>query len=332
LLRPLSFTAGLLATIWIGNGFVIGQSLIDSNPPSLSGRQISDEYVLASPTNTPLNSSSTSLGGLSPSQLRRLMWPTFDFTADWYAEADEIELSNLGGKVRVPLYPVFGPPPPLLSMGFTYTRINAPASLDLPEDLYETSLGLSWMRRINDRWMFQSLLGAAFATDGDNESGDAWQFRGGIFALYRPNPRWTWTFGALALGRNDIPVVPAIGLVFQPRESVRWDLTFPRPRLNLLLADDGLRQRWAYLGMGLNGGTWAYQRIGGIDDQITYRDWQVVLGWESTPRRTPGIPFVIGQKLGAEVGYAFGRRFEFERGPAEIEPGETVFLRATASF
>ena len=260
------------------------------------------------------------------------MWPTFDFSADWYGESDEIEMSNLGGKVRVPLYPIFGPPPPFLSAGLTYTDIDSPSGIDLPGELFETSLGLSWMRRINDRWMLQSLLGAAFATDGHNQSSDAWQFRGGLFALYRPNPRWTWTFGALALGRNDIPVVPAIGLICQPSESIRFDLNFPRPRANYLLFDNGARQQWLYVGGGLNGGTWGYQRIGGTNDQITYRDWQLVLGWESTPRRQAGMPFVIGRKLGVEFGYAFGRRFEFERLPGEIELGDSVILRATASF
>lgn len=326
----------------IGTGSAVGQTRYADPPPSLhdalisdapiSDALISDDQHVALPISSQLNGSADPLGGLSPSQLRRLMWPTVELNADWYAEADAIELASLGGKVKVPLYPVFGPPPPFLSIGFLYHQITAPAGLELPADLYEASLGLSWLRRINDRWMLQSLLGGAFASDGHNESSDAWQFRGGIFALYQPNPRWTWTLGALALGRNDIPVVPALGLVWQPRESIRWDLMFPRPRANFLLFDDGWRQQWVYLGMGLNGGTWGYERSGGIDDQITYRDWQAVVGWESTPRRTPGVPFVIGRKLGAEVGYAFGRRFEFERGPATIDVGDTLFLRATASF
>lgn len=336
-IRQISANLQLLALFVVAPGIVFGQQLVDARffdaPPSdAPGLLIDSDLAPVLTASTKLDSTLQSFGGLSADELRRLMWPTFDFSAEWYAKVDQIEMATFGGKVKIPLYPIFGPPPPFLSAGFSYTDIDAPSGLDLPDSLYETSLGLSWMRRLNDRWMFQSLLGVANATDGNNNSSDAWQFRGGVFAIYRPSPRWTWTFGALALGRNDIPVVPAVGLICQPNESVRFDLTFPRPRANFLLADNGSRQQWVYVGAGFSGGTWAYERNDGIDDQITYRDWKLALGWESTPRRKQGIPFVIGRKLGAEVGYAFAQQFEFERVPAKIEVGETVFLRATASF
>ena len=123
-------------------------------------------------------------------------------------------------------------------------------------------------------------------------------------------------FGRTLPGRNDIPVVPAIGLIYQPNPNVRYDLMFPRPRASFLLTDDGRRQNWGYIGGGLNGGTWAYQQDSGLNDQLTYRAWQLVLGWESTPMMQPGMPFALGRKFGAEFGYAFGRQFEFE--PAVI--------------
>ncbi len=270
--------------------------------------------------------------GFSSEKLKKLMRPTFDFGADWYAEADDVELATYRARVKVPTFPIFGPPPPFINVGFAYTDLNAPSFFDLPSELYESSLGLSWMRRRSERWMFRSMLGVANATDGKNNSSDSWQFRGGVFAIYQPNQQWTWTFGALALGRNDIPVVPAVGLIYQPNRAVRYDLAFPRPRASLLLSDDGLRQQWGYFGAGLNGGTWGYQRADGIDDQLTYRDWQVVVGWESQPRAEPGMPFARGRKFGAEVGYAFAREFEFESEIADIRIGDTIMLRATMSF
>ena len=220
----------------------------------------------------------------------------------------------------------------MFSASFSYTDLKAPSHFDLPGDLYESSIGLSWMRKRNERWMFRWMIGVANATDGNNHSSDSWQFRGGGFALYRPNDRWTWTFGAIALGRNDIPVVPAIGLIYQPNPELRLDLAFPRPRVSLLLADNGLRQQWAYFGAGLDGGTWAYERIDGVDDQVTYRDWRLVMGWESTPKPEPGMPFAFGRKLGAEIGYVFGREFEFDSERPDLSIGDTFMVRTTVSF
>jgi hypothetical protein len=269
---------------------------------------------------------------MSSAELRRLLRPTFKLGSQWYAESGDFELATYEIKATMPLFPIFGPPPPLLSAGFNFTDLESPAFFDLPSALYEVPVGLSWMRRVNERWMIRSMLGSAYASDGKNNSSDAWQFRGGAFAIYSPNDRWTWTFGALALGRSDIPVVPAIGAVYRPNRRTRYDLIFPRPRASWLVADHGLRQHWGYLGGGLGGGTWAYESMQGIDDRLSYRDWQVLLGWESTPRSEPGVPFTRGRKFGAEVGFAFGRQLEFENGRADRSLSDALLLRAKLSF
>lgn len=269
---------------------------------------------------------------MTPDRLRQLMRPNFGFGAEWIAESEGVGLSSFDARITVPTYPIFGPPPPLVSAKFELTDVVAPADSDLPETLYQSSIGLSWIRKRNERWMFRWMLGIANATDGNNHSSDAWQFRGGGFAVYRPNPCWTWTFGAIALGREDIPVVPAIGVIYQPNPGARLDLNFPRPRLSVLMADHGERQHWAYLGAGLDGGTWGYERAGGEDDQITYRDWRFVFGWESTPRLQPGMPFALGRKFGVEMGYALGRKFEFESERPDLSLGDSFIVRATASF
>ena len=262
----------------------------------------------------------------------QLMRPTFDLAAEWQAESSDVEIVSYDARVTVPTYPIFGPPPPFINAGFSYSDLNAPDALDLPSDLYDYSLGFAWMRPINDRWMLRFMFSTALATDGENIGSDAWQFRGGAFAMYRPNPQWTWIVGALALGRNDIPVVPAVGAIWQPNPTLRFDLTFPKPKVAFLLRDNGPRQQWGYLGGGFSGGTWAYQQSAGIDDQLTYRDWRIVIGWESTPTPEPGMPFTRGRKLGFEVGYVFAREFEFETARPDISLDDTLILRASASF
>ena len=180
--------------------------------------------------------------------------------------------------------------------------------------------------------MMRFMAGASFATDGNNTSSDAWRFRGGAFAIYNRNPEWIWTFGAIALGRNDLPVVPAVGVIHQPNPAIRFDLIMPRLRLAFLLVDRGTRQQWGYLGAALNGTTWGVERVDGMDDQLTYGDFRAVLGWESTPTPEFGMPFTRGRKLGIEIGYVFSRDFEWEQTGAKIQLDDTFMLRGSFSF
>lgn len=268
----------------------------------------------------------------SPEMIRRLMRPNFDLGVEWQAETDGLGMITYDAGMTLPTYPIFGPPPPLLNVGFRWTDLDAPLTLGLPSELYETEFGVAWMRRVNDRWMTRVMAGASYATDGHNQSRDAWQFRGGAFALFQQNPRWTWAFGAIALGRNDLPVLPAVGLIYQPNPALRFDLMMPRPRIAMLLRDNGPRQQWVYLGAGLRGTTWGIERSDGADDQLTYGDVRVTLGWESTPAPIPGMPFTPGRKLGVEFGYAFSRDFEFENAAAKIRLDASLLLRGYVTF
>jgi hypothetical protein len=268
----------------------------------------------------------------SADTLKKLMRPNLTFASEWQSETNDMGLAFHDAGISFPTYPWFGPPPPLINLGFAFTDIDAPPAAGLPHELYETELGLAWMRRINDRWMMRYMASVSFATDGNNHSSDAWRFRGGVFALYRHNPHWTWTFGAIALGRNDLPVVPALGVIHQPNPAIRFDLIMPRPRLSFLLADRGARQQWGYIGAALHGATWGVQRGDGVDDQLTYGDFRVVLGWESTPTPEQGMPFTRGRKLGAEIGYVFSRDFEWEDDDVKIPLDDALMMRATFSF
>ncbi|MCA9067794.1 MAG: hypothetical protein KDA84_02665 [Planctomycetaceae bacterium] len=267
-----------------------------------------------------------------PADFFERMRPTFNVESEWLSAAGEVGIFSYGAKMNVPTYPIFGPPPPLIQLGFSQTQFWETGNQHLPNHLSDFTFGVSWVRRLNDRWTLRMMTNAAFASDGDNTSGDAWQFRGDVFAIYSRDPQWIWTVGVLALGRNDLPAVPAIGLIWQPSEQVMLDLILPRPRLRVLLRDGETRQQWGYVGGGFSGGTWAYQQSDGSDDQVTYGDWRLVIGWESVPHVKPGVPFQRGRKLGIEAGYSFARDIEFDSQRPTIDLGETFLLRTTLTF
>ena len=267
-----------------------------------------------------------------PLDLKNLLRPWFNLSAEWAPEVDGFTIASHDLSMRVPFYPVFGPPPPIITSGYSLTQVDAPGGFDLPSNLHEFSLGVGWMRPINEKWMARLMLSGAFASDLENNSSDAWQVRGGGFAIYRPNDRWSLALGALATGRDDLPVLPAVGAIWEPVPDVRVNLMMPTPRVSFLLRETVTRQHWGFIGAGIMGGTWAYNSAVGDGDRISYNEFQLTLGWESTPPQLPGTFRPSGKTISVEFGYAFGRDFEFESNAPEISFGDALLIRSQFSF
>ncbi len=263
--------------------------------------------------------------------LSRLMRPRLSLASEWELKTDGIEIGNYDVKLTVPTYPLYGPPPPFISAQFSYTGLTAPAALELPASLYDASLGAAWMRPLNERWMLRFMASAAFASDWENTSSDAWQFRGGVLATYKWTENLQLIVGAIASGRDDLPILPGLGAIWTPTPSWRVNLIMPRPRIAYLIADTGVRHHWVFISGGLSGGTWAFER-NRIDDKLTYREWRVGFGWESSPPQASQFMPSGGLKLEAELGYVFGREFEFERRTESIDIDGTLLLRMGANF
>ncbi len=255
----------------------------------------------------------------------------FELRSAWLA-GTETAMSETNASATLPLLGPFGYPPPLIKVGFNFTDLASPESFDLPTSLYEYSIGLVYIRQWNDRWTVISMLGAGMATDNENRSSEAWRFRGGILGVYKRSESWQWTLGAVATGREDLPIVPAVGAIWNVNERTRVDLTFPRPRYYRLVFEQGAIQHWAYLGASINGSTWAYERSGEVDDLLTYRDWRFALGWESHLADNPALSFTRRKKLSGEIGLAFAREFEFENESRTEVLDNSLFLSIMAKF
>lgn len=244
----------------------------------------------------------------------------------------DVKLATQSATLKLPLLIGSGSPPPIVKFGVTFTDLAAPESLELPKNLYEYSTGLSWIKRFNERWAVRAMLGMDYATDNENTSSDSWRFTGGAFAIYQKSPQLSWTFGAIALGRSDLPVVPAIGAVWLPQPGTRVDLILPNPKVNFLISDNGQRQQWAYLGAGINGNTWGYERPEYGDDTLTYSDVRVVAGWESRPSAPANRPYVPGRKFGVEAGYVFSRDLEIENDSVEVPLQDAFMFRISTRY
>ena len=263
---------------------------------------------------------------------KSLLRPRFSLQAEWEPEADDLAIASYDLTTTIPTYPIFGPPPPLITGGAGLTMLYAPASYNLPDDLFDFTLGAAWIRPVNERWTLRWMLQGALASDLKNTTSQAWQIRGGGFAMYSRSEELQWAFGVLVTGRENIPVLPAAGVIWQPSPKVRWNLMLPNPRLMFLISEREKNQNWIYLGGGFAGGTWAYEDAIGNDDRLTYSEWRITLGWEHSQKRTPGIFRPPGTSTVAEIGYVLGREFEFDSARPDLSVGDTLLLRTGINF
>ena len=100
-----------------------------------------------------------------------------------------------------------------------------------------------------------------------------------------------------------------------------------------MIAHSGTRETWVYISGGLGGGSWAYERSTGVDDVVTYRSWRILLGLNSAPaqdglQRGPAR----GLRTHAEIGYAFGRRLEFDSNAPDFKPQDSAFFSLGVSY
>jgi len=263
---------------------------------------------------------------------KSLLRPRFSLQAEWEPEADDLAIASYDLTTTIPTYPIFGPPPPLITGGAGLTMLYAPASYNLPDDLFDFTIGAAWIRPVNERWTLRWMLQGALASDLKNTTSQAWQIRGGGFAMYSRSEELQWAFGVLVTGRENIPVLPAAGVIWQPSSKVRWNLMLPNPRLMFLISEREKNQNWLYLGGGFAGGTWAYEDALGNDDRLTYSEWRITLGWEHSQKRTPGIFRPPGTSTVAEIGYVLGREFEFDSARPDLSVGDTLLLRTGINF
>ncbi len=202
--------------------------------------------------------------------------------------------------------------------------VAGPDSTDLPSQLYDGTVDLSLYRPIGDAWLLNFAVTPGVFTDGDNLSSDAFRLLGRLMGYYTYSPTCQWALGIVYLGREDLPVLPAFGVVLTPREDLRFELMFPKPRLAWRQYASPVYEQWVYVTGELGGQSWAIERNNGAEDVATYRDLRFVLGWER--KRTSG------RSLYVEGGYVFGRELEYDSNVGKLSPDDTAFLRVGGAF
>lgn len=162
-------------------------------------------------------------------------------------------------------------------------------------------------------------------TDFDTFNKHSLRIQGLGLGRVRLTPTVTLKLGAMYINRNDIKILPAGGILWQPSPQARFDFFFPQPKLASYLTTVNNREVWWYVAGEYGGGAWTIERADTTSDRIDINDIRVSLGLEWLGD--------TGFSGFGEVGYVFNRQVVYVADPSEtFDPGNTFMVRLGISF
>jgi hypothetical protein len=198
-------------------------------------------------------------------------------------------------------------------------------SADLPGQVYEAFLDAGWQTNPNNILGLETGLRVGVFTDFDTMNSDSLRVMGQALGKFRLSPQTTLKAGVMYIDRNEIKILPAGGILWQPNPYSRWDLYFPEPKISKYCRTIGTQDVWGYVAGEFGGGSWTIQRANGTDDSVDINDFRLLLGFEW------GRSDLIraGRRTGfIEGGWVFNREVVYDRNPADnFDPASTFLVR-----
>lgn len=194
--------------------------------------------------------------------------------------------------------------------------LSGPEAIDLPPRLYDLSLGYQF-RLSAGFFSFDAATSIGLYTDFEGSVGEGLRFPSHATGMVQLGPAADLVFGVDYLHRDDIKLLPVIGVsLHTPRiPFCRMDFVFPRPVVEVQLAPG---KRFCISGE-LGGGTWDFRFPGGGEDVVTYRDYRILFGLE--------FDGADGRAAAIELGYVIDRSVELRSGGDAMDFADSFVLR-----
>lgn len=208
----------------------------------------------------------------------------------------------------------------LVTPGIDVRFLDGPRTPDLPSRLYTAFVDLNYEQQYDPNWTYQLGLRPMVATDADHADQSALRLGARFVLFHRLFERMEMVAGVYYYDREDVPLLPTLGLIYKPDENTRWHLVFPNPRLSSRFMKTDNFDLWMYQAFEFGGGTWAIERATGNDDTFSYRDWRWLTGLE--------LSAANGRRYFLEVGLVFRRKVEYRSFGGDYKPANTGMLRA----
>lgn len=193
--------------------------------------------------------------------------------------------------------------------------LSGPSIVPLESRVFDFALGYQSRGQFSPSFSYDLSTSVGVYSDFEASAREGVRFPSHAVGMFHCTHGVDFVFGVDYLDRDDISVLPVIGLSLRQLaiDGLRLDLVFPRPRIDYTFND----KHRMYVAGKLGGGSWdvALQGIG--HTVATYRDYRVVLGFESTDED--------GSLSALEFGYVFDRTLEL-RGRADDSTFTDAFM------
>lgn len=230
-------------------------------------------------------------------------------------------------------FPLFGLQTPfLVTPGFGLHLWDGPISggpgtADLPGQTYDAFLDTGWNPVVNNYFSAELGVRVGVYTDWNTFSTDSVRIMGRGLGVLRVSPTCAVKAGVVYIDRNDIKLMPAFGVIWDPSPDRHWEIFFPRPKLACRLTTLANHNLWWYVAGEYGGGAWTIIRDAGFTDSFDYNDIRALLGVEWIPETESGATGFF------EVGYVFNRELIYvSLSPPSQELTDTFMLRGGFAF
>jgi hypothetical protein len=204
-----------------------------------------------------------------------------------------------------------------IGTGIGFHFLGGPIQSDMPPRLFDFQIGFQTRKWASPIFGYDLAINVGAFSDFEGSAREGVRYPSHAVGYYRLNPAMDLVLGIDYLDRDDIPSLPVVGLILMPREELRLELVFPRPRAELQISPT----QSVYVGGELGGGTWAIERITKTDDVVTYRDLRLLFGIATRDQK--------GHSSAFEFGYIFARDLSYRSNIGDLELRDTVVFQLT---
>lgn len=209
--------------------------------------------------------------------------------------------------------------------GLKFHFLNGPVQTDMPDRLFDFSIGFQHRGHF-DKLSYDVAVAVMASSDFQGSAREGIRYPGHAVGYWTPSQGLDLVLGIDYLDRGDYQLLPVFGVILVPQlgasstRDLRIEAVFPRPRLVYRL--DETQQ--VYLAGELGGGSWAIERVSGVDELVTYHDLRVSIGFQHS---VGGFGFSA-----IEIGYLFDRRLDYATGVGNYRPNDTAMIRLVQTF
>jgi hypothetical protein len=221
----------------------------------------------------------------------------------------------------------------LITPGFALHMWDGPVhvnafSPDLPSQTYDAYIDTAWTPKFNNFLSADLGVRVGVYTDFDHFATDSIRVLGRGLGVVNIQPNLQFKLGVMYIDRNDIKLLPAGGLIWDPSPDQHWEIFFPKPKIARRLSTINNHNMWMYLTGEYGGGAWTIVRDAGYTDAVDYNDIRVSFGLEWLPEaKSDWSAFV-------EAGFVFKRELFYvsQVPPNTVDLSDTFLIRAGVSF